>query len=152
MDRIKSYLITEQLNHNKSNKETTKYFRDMGVCIPTHKTINFMSILLRTEINHKHYFCCMSGGEIINNNEAHLTYIGRKTFEALERLNVYNLPFNQPIYFQQIFLGKTPLRKKIIAMLSKLPSGSKVCFVGDMSGSLDGVLFKAFNVCNKEKK
>lgn len=144
MSGIKSYLITEQSNSNESNKEVMDYFKSLGFDTPDNPNCRY--ILLRTEINNRHYFCCMSGGRIIN-NEPHLTFIGRKTLEALLGLKV---PSNQNIVFQEIFLGRTPLRKKLINMLSKHPSGTKVCFVGDMTGSLDGVLFQAFNVRSRK--
>ena len=49
------------------------------------------------------------------------------------------------LYFQQLNIGKIPL-KKVIQMLKEKPNGSKVCFVGDMAGELDGHMHDAFKV------
>lgn len=52
----------------------------------------------------------------------------------------------EEIYPQQLKLGNISLKKKVIAILKEKPKNSKVCFVGDMSGELDGHMHSAFNV------
>ena len=43
-------------------------------------------------------------------------------------------------------LGETPLRNKIKATLKEARPNSKICFIGDMQGELDGHITQALNL------
>ncbi|MDH1069643.1 hypothetical protein N5B96_09155, partial [Acinetobacter johnsonii] len=50
------------------------------------------------------------------------------------------------IIFQEVNIGKTPLKIKVKKALKKVPRNSVICFVGDMAKELDGVLLPILNV------
>jgi hypothetical protein len=97
--------------------------------------------LFETTVGTKVVYCCWSGG-YIKDNEPHLTIVGRGAFEALISMP---LGQNELVVFQELKLGRTPLRQKIINCLQKVPPATKVCFVGDLAGELDGHMSIAFN-------
>jgi hypothetical protein len=104
------------------------------------RQINFM--VMETTIGRMKYYCCWSGGSLVD-GEVHLSMVGQGAMEALNAL-----PFGDQgtICFQELCIGRTPLRKKIIKNLIEKPAGSKVCFFGDMGGELDGKMMDAFNM------
>lgn len=92
--------------------------------------------LLKTTVNDNFYYVGMAGGTVeVENDDANLTEIGRYVLMALITLNTGT----ENVVLQEI-KGTSDIRKKVINYLLKHPSGTKVCFVGDMSGELDGVL------------
>ncbi len=88
------------------------------------------------------YYCCWSGGEL-RDGAPYLTLVGRAAMEALS-----NLPLGDSaiLVMQELKLGPTPLRDKIRQTLERHPANSKICFLGDMQGELDGHMYEAFNV------
>lgn len=97
-------------------------------------------MVMETQVDGIIYYCCWSGG-VIEGEEVKLTAIG---MAALETLMALPVGYEGPIHFQQLKIGKTPLKKKVIRMLKAKPKGSKVCFVGDMVGELDDEMCRAF--------
>lgn len=102
--------------------------------------MNFM--VFEVDYDRKKYYCCWSGGEL-RNGQPHMTLIGQAAVESLANLPLGN---NEVLIFQELKLGETPLRNKIKATLKKAPANSKICFIGDMQGELDGHLPQAFNL------
>ncbi|WP_454889992.1 hypothetical protein [Serratia quinivorans] len=88
------------------------------------------------------YYCCCSGGEI-KDGEPLMTLIGQAAVESLT-----NLPLgsNEQLIIKELKLGPTPLKNKIKATLKEARPNSKICFIGDMQGELDGHITKAFNL------
>lgn len=104
------------------------------------QALEFM--VLEVEYDRKKYYCCWAGGEI-KGGKPHMTLVGQAAVEALS-----NLPLgsNDSLIFQELKLGSTPLRNKVKATLKRAPANSKICFVGDMQGELDGHLAQVFNL------
>jgi hypothetical protein len=111
--------------------------------VPTDRQIALM--VFETTFKTKKIYCCLSGG-VVENGEPKLTLIGRAALEAL-----INLPLGDQttLIFQELKAGPTPVREKIRAAVMRAPEGSKICFIGDMQGELDGVAFNALN-CQKD--
>lgn len=99
-------------------------------------------MVFETSFKDKKIYCCLSGGSI-DNGEPRLTPIGKAALEAL-----INLPMgdNTSLVFQELKVGPTPVRDEVRAAVMRAPEGSKLCFIGDMQGGLDGVAFQALNV------
>lgn len=99
-------------------------------------------MVFEVDYDRKKYYCCWSGGEV-KDGEPYLTLIGQAAFESLA-----NLPLGRDdtLIVQELRLGETPLRNKIKAALKRAPANSKICFIGDMQGELDGHLPQAFNL------
>lgn len=135
MSKLKSKMITGVSASEITNRRIT---RDMGISPGTQ--IAYM--LLKVKLENKNYYCCLSGGHI-ENNETYFTEVGKAAFETLLHLPAGN---DSDVVVQEIKIGQTPLEEKVKTILRKLPSGSRVCFLGDMAGELDGVLFNVFNV------
>lgn len=112
--------------------------RVMG--LPADRQIALM--VFETSFKDKKVYCCLSGGAI-ENGEPRLTLIGKAALEAL-----INLPMGDEtsLILQELKVGPTPIREKVRAAVMRAPEGSKLCFIGDMQGELDGVAFKALNV------
>jgi hypothetical protein len=108
--------------------------------VPPDKSINLM--VFETSFKDKKIYTCWSGG-LIENGEPKLTLIGRAALEALVNLPIGN---NELLVFQELKMGATPLREKVRAAVMKAAAGTKICFIGDMQGELDGHMHKAFNV------
>ncbi|MFU2936839.1 hypothetical protein ACM7NO_26140 [Pseudomonas aeruginosa] len=104
------------------------------------QSMQFM--VYQVEFDRKKYYCCWSGGEM-KGGEPHMTVVGQAAMEALA-----NLPLgsNDALIIQELKLGPTPLRNKIKATLKRAPANSKICFLGDMQGELDGHMHAAFNI------
>jgi len=138
MNKIRSKFIdgvyVNELDNRRFTQETEI---DHGVKVA--------AIVLKVTFDHKTFYCCMSGGEMNEDkSDFSLTRVGKMTMDALLKLETEKK--NPTIVFQEIGIGSIPLDQKVKRVLRKLPSGSKVCFVGDMAGELDGVLFNVFNV------
>jgi hypothetical protein len=135
MSDIKSKLISGV----SASEITNRRFQKQAGIAPGTK-IAYM--VLKVKLDSKTYYCCLSGGKL-DSGEVLLTDVGRAALETLLGLPVGN---DEDIVFQEVEIGETPLDIKVKATLRKLRSGSKVCFVGDMAGELDGKLFNVFNV------
>lgn len=113
-------------------------------------------------------YCCWAGGTVtapvvkkgrptpriiaIDRNSAllpSLTPVGQAAVEAL-----VNLPCLQnerglhaTLVFQEIAIGKTPLRDKVLASFRmSADARAIIAFVGDLHGALDGHMSPAFNL------
>lgn len=132
---IKSYLLDNvesslqcDLNIKKDND------------LPMGVKLRYM--VFKTFIDDKPIFCCMSGGKMIN-GQPHLTSVGEATLAALCNITSSS---KEVIIFQEVNIGKTPLKIKVKKALKKVPRNSVICFVGDMAKELDGVLLPILNV------
>ena len=107
--------------------------------LPAGRPISLM--VFETSFKDKKVYTCWSGGAL-QNGAPMLTLVGRAALEAL-----INLPLgsNEKLIFQELKLGPTDLREKVRAAIMKAEPGSKICFIGDMQGELDGHMHKAFN-------
>ena len=140
MPTIKSRLITGVVGNEVTNQNFRHRFG-----LSSHQELAYT--VMETKVDGVIYYCCCSGGEI-DNNHINLTEFGHAALEVLMALPVGN---NDEIYIQQLKMGKTSLKKKVIRMLKEKPKGSKVCFVGDWSGELDSEMVQAFNVQGSKK-
>jgi hypothetical protein len=86
------------------------------------------------------FYCSWSGGELRPEGIA-MTLVGRAAYESLKNLPMGN---NGAIVVQEMKLGKTPLKDKIIALLEETPEYSKICFLGDLEGELSGQINNVF--------
>lgn len=103
--------------------------------------IDIQLMVFEVDFDQKKLYVCLSGGDI-KDGEPHFTLTGRAAFEALSNLN----HSKKTLTFQHVVIGETPLENKVKATLKKAPANSSICFIGDMQGELDGVLYKIFNV------
>lgn len=108
--------------------------------LPDGISINLM--VFEVNYDNKKYYCCWSGGEI-RNGTLYLTPVGQAAMEALTELPIGN---NNTLIIQELRLGETPLKAKVKKALKKAGANSKICFVGDMAGELDGHMAQAFNL------
>jgi len=96
------------------------------------------------EIEHKDkiMYCSWAGGRMTSEQTPEFTLIGQAATEAL-----VNLPWgSNKLIIQHMELGPTPLVDKLTALLDKLDAGAKVCFLGDLRGSLDGQIQFVFDI------
>ncbi len=135
MPAIKSKLISGVIGNEVRNQ---KFRNEIGLSYG--QQLAYM--VFETKVDGATYYCCWSGGDL-EGGEPRLTETGRAALEVLVALPVGD---DEALYFQQIKIGETPLRKKVIRMLKEKPAGSKICFIGDMAGELDGKLPDAFNL------
>lgn len=86
------------------------------------------------------FYCCWSGGKMTPEGPM-LTLIGQAALESLR-----NLPMgdNSVLIIQEMRLGVTPLKDKIIALLEKTKENSKICLLGDLEGELSGQIGNVF--------
>jgi hypothetical protein len=105
--------------------------------------------IYRAVLGEKTFHVCWAGGKFIDEGrDVGLTLIGRANCEALMMY-----PGSYPkMALAELKLSDLELRLQITYILNRLPNLSRVCFFGDVSGELDGKLFKAFNVCDEEGK
>ena len=107
--------------------------------VPDHQKLLFQ--IMRTEVDGFPYWCAWAGGRIVD-GQPHLTDIGTGAALALAEL-----PYGvKALVFQELHMGEIPLQEKVCRMLQALPENSKVCFVGDLSGALNGHMGLAFNL------
>jgi len=90
----------------------------------------------------KQVYCCLSGGQI-ENNEIVFTPIGFGAFEAMTTI----ASDAEPQYYAE-FLSTSagPVRAQIETVLARVPEGSRVVFVGDMTGELKGEIEQVFKL------
>lgn len=97
-------------------------------------------------------YCCWASGEITPLDEAEagmpkLTLVGQAAVDALTKLPFLADRSELALVFQELKLGPTPLRDKVLAAFRRTAdSPALIAFVGDLSGELDGPIGKAFNV------
>lgn len=105
--------------------------------------------IYRAVLGEKTFHVCWAGGRMIDEGrDVEFTSIGRGNCEALM---LY--PGTYPkMVVAELKLSDLELRLQITYILNRLPNLSRVCFFGDVSGELEGKLFKAFNVCDEEGK
>ena len=108
--------------------------------IPADKSISLM--VFETSFKEKKIYCCWSGG-FIESGEPKLTLVGRAALEALMNLPLGN---NDTLVFQELKIGATPIRDKVRAAVMRAEAGTKICFIGDMQGELNGHMHKAFSL------
>jgi hypothetical protein len=135
MADFKSQLISGVTASAVTNQ---RFKKELG--LGSRQQISYM--VLRAKLDGKTYYCCWSGG-CIEDGEVKFTEVGSAALETLVSLPVGK---DDALVMQELKLGDTPLQQKVKNALRKLPSGSKVCFFGDMSGELDGHMHQAFNV------
>lgn len=140
MPAIKSKLITGVIGNEVRNQ---KFRNQIGLSYGQ----KLVYMVFETKVDGTVYYCCWSGG-VIEDGEPKVTEIGQAALEVLMALPVGN---DHALYFQHLRVGVTPLRKKVIRMLKEKPPLSKVCFIGDMAGELDGKLPEAFNVIGEKE-
>lgn len=132
-------LVTKFIEGTKPEVETLLELQQKAG-IPPGKSI--MLSVFETSFKEKKIYCCWSGGAI-EGGEPKLTLVGKAALEALLNLPLGN---NDKLVFQEIKLGATPLKEKIRATVMRAEAGTKICFIGDMQGELDGHMHKAFNL------
>lgn len=103
--------------------------------------------IYKTHLGEKTFLVAWAGGKFVKEGEeVGLGLFGLAAFEALD---LY--PGSYPrMVLAHLKISDLPLRLQIIHILKGLPNNSRVCFFGDVSGELDGKLYKAFNVCDEE--
>ncbi len=89
----------------------------------------------------KQIFCCLSGG-VIENNEIQFTPVGLAAFEALTNVKKEN----ECEYFADFIDTAANISEQIETVFNRVPSGSKVCFIGDITGELKSELSKYFTM------
>jgi hypothetical protein len=108
--------------------------------------------VFEVRVDHTVRYCCWAGGELTpyggpDGGQPRLTLVGQAAVDALA-----NLPFlaersGLTLVFQELKLGKTPLRDKVLAAFRRTAdSPTLIAFVGDLSGELDGPIGQAFNI------
>jgi len=132
---IKSYLlenVESSLQCDLKIKKLNKFPMD----------VKLRYLVLKTFIDDKPIFCCLAGGKMIN-GEPHLTPLGEATLAALCNITSSS---KEVLIFQEVKIGQTPLKIKVKKWLKKVPRNSVICFVGDMTKELDGVLLPILNL------
>jgi hypothetical protein len=135
MTQIKSKIIN---NAPVNELDTRRMGKDIG-----YPNAEIRPVLMKVRFNNKTFYCCMAGGKVdAYGSDASLTVIGKFTLQAL-----IELPVKQtPIVLQEIKIGTVSLKQKVIRVFRQYPSGTKICFIGDIAGELDGILIKIFNI------
>lgn len=110
-------------------------------CFPTEPGQAMGFSVFEIEYKGRIFYCSWSGGQLAPQGLM-MTLIGRAAYEQLKNLPMGN---SGPIVVQEMKLGKTPLKDKIIALLEATPEHSKICFLGDIEGDLNGQMGKVFN-------
>jgi hypothetical protein len=132
-------LFSKLINGAKPEPETLSKLQTM-FGLPANQQIALM--VFETTFKGKVIYCCLSGGSIVD-GEPKMTPIGNAAFEAL-----CNLPMGDKntIIFQELKIGKTPLKIKMREAIERAPAGARLCFIGDMQGELDGVVAQGLNI------
>jgi hypothetical protein len=135
MTSLKSQIITGA----KPDPETIAMVQDkMGI----DKDVSMEFMVFSVQCDGKTVYCCWSTGKI-EDNETYFSLIGKASLEAL-----INLPLGSraPLVIRELKLCSQPLESSILNTIRAVEPGSKICFLGDMTGELDGYMFDAFNV------
>lgn len=136
MPSIKSRLIANAAASENTNRELMQSINQT----PTRQAI-FM--VMETTVDKSVYYCCWAGGKL-EDGDVKLTKVGQGALDALLSLPLKD--DGSKLFIQELAIGKTPLKKKVIKSLKNIPPGSRVCFVGDLAGELDGHMSKSFNL------
>lgn len=134
-------LATKMIEGAKPNAGTLVELQEqMG--LPRDRAISLM--VFETSFKDKKVYTCWSGG-CIADGEPKLTLVGRAALEAL-----LNLPLGDStkLVFQELKMGTTPLKDKVRMAIMRADPGTKICFIGDMAGELDGHMHKAFHLAS----
>lgn len=132
---IKSYLLENVESSLENDLEIRKLNK-----LPMDVKLRFL--VLKTFIDDKPIYCCLAGGQMVN-GEPHLTPLGEAALAALCNIPSSN---KRVLIFQEVKLGQTPLKIKVKKWLKKVPRNGVICFVGDMTKELDGVLLPILNL------
>ena len=89
----------------------------------------------------KQIFCCLSGGHI-ENNEIQFTAVGLAAFEALTNVE----RGEEPTYYAEHIDTSADVAEQIESVFDSVPSGARICFVGDITGELKDQLSKYFTL------
>ncbi len=92
-----------------------------------------------TQADDKEVYCCLSGG-LVENNEIVFTPIGLAAFEALSQVSEQEDNF----YAEELKIENGSIKSQVEAVLKKVPSFAKVCFIGDMTGDLKESIAEIF--------
>lgn len=134
MPSIKSKFIP---NAQPTEKTKLELLKQINAPVGT----NIQLMVFEVNFDEKKLYVCLSGGDL-KDGKPQFTLTGKAAFEALSNLN----STENTLTVQHITLGETPLEVKVKATLKNASANSSICFVGDMQGELDGVLFRIFNV------
>lgn len=135
-------ISTKLIEGNKPEAQTLlELQQSMGIA----PHISIMMCVFEVTLQDKKVYACWSGG-LVQDGQPMLNLVGRAALEAL-----INLPLgtNDNLIFQELKIGVTPLDEKVKHIISQAPAGSKICFLGDLQGELDGHIAQAFNVINE---
>ena len=110
--------------------------------ISKHLPLQFLVMVMQTIVEGKIYYCCLADGKFIN-GKPKFSPMGLSSYRALSMLNTSG-PLQPECWLLQ--LGNGSIRDAIISVLTRYPENSKICFVGDIGGELDGLLLDAFNI------
>lgn len=132
-------LETKIIEGARSNLDTENKLKElMGIDVD----VQFNPMVFEVNYNNKKYYCCWSGGELVNKEPA-FTLMGLGALEGLMNLSLGN---SDTLVMQELKLGQTPLSSKIKKTLTKQRANTKICFFGDLAGQLDGHMTSAFNL------
>lgn len=142
--------LTSKIIHLTPDQEKWNYLvdafliRELINSIPSQVDVQFMifEITLHQPGSKKTVYCCFSGGRI-KKDVLDFTPIGKAAFIYLTLIPSETRGFC-PSYIT-LRKGKTPIREQIIEAIRKAPPETRICFVGDFQGRLDGEIFPAIN-------
>lgn len=136
-------MISSELIANTATKEcTSAVLATLGVDSPE-GDVSYM--VFETEYNDKKFYCCWAGGQVVD-KEIQMTAVGVGALEALSRVDAKT---REGI---ELFMLSAQTREELVEevkqALNKVADQSRICFVGDVSGSLREWLPEVFNVKN----
>ncbi|MBW8192550.1 hypothetical protein K0504_16035 [Neiella marina] len=137
-------MISSELIDNTASAECTDAVLDMlGMDKPEQGNVSYM--VFDTQFEQKQLYCCWSGGHVID-NKVELTPVGVGALDALSRVDAKTQDGIDMFVLNAN--DRDELIHEIKTALAKVKDRSRVCFVGDVSGTLRGWLPEAFNVTN----
>lgn len=86
----------------------------------------------------KVFYLCLSGGEFVDENPE-FTPIGKATYEALFQIFTEKEPV-----IRFIALSKGSVEEQIRTILEEEESETRICLLGDMADTLDGLIYPIF--------
>lgn len=137
-------MISSELIANTATEEcTSAVLATIGVDSPAEGEVSYM--VFETQFNDKKLYCCWAGGLVVD-KEIQLTAVGVGAIEALSRVDAKTREGIE--LFMLASTTREELTEEIHQALNKVEDKSRVCFVGDVSGSLRAWLPEIFNVQN----
>ncbi|PAJ76028.1 hypothetical protein CJF42_01975 [Pseudoalteromonas sp. NBT06-2] len=127
---------SELLTNVTASEETNKQILDI-LQLDHQGDIQFH--VYHTLVDDKEIYCCLSGG-IVENNEIVFTPVGLGAFEALTNVKVEQDNY----YAEELKVENGSIQAQIEAVFNKVPAESKICFVGDMTGTLKSSISEIF--------